>query len=215
MAGVGHGIGLHAGEEMVVLGEQAGDDLVRGVVGVGDEIEGLFDGGDAEEDEHLVEQGAAVPIGPDHAFVDARGKRHGEHGGGGLNQQAVMSVFKGYEYRIPPRRFPPGCLFGCWHARWRAGTERRLIMLWYAGWLPQDHGASRACLYLTTEVVFQAGVEGCPDLSRPPPCMPDDDPVVWLAGGTMLRDHLLGLRQSAVTRVTVAHGRSCHLVTPL
>src|SRR5208283_1851493 len=114
-----------------------------------------------------------------------------------------------------PGRFPPGCLFACWHARWRAGTERRLIMLWYAGWLPQDHGASRACLYLTTEVVFQAGVEGCPDLSRPPPCMPDDDPVVWLAGGTMLRDHLLGLRQSAVTRVTVAHGRSCHLVTPL
>src|SRR5208337_1152466 len=42
---------------------------------------------------------------------------------------AVMSVFKGYECGIPPRRFPPGCLFGCWHARWRAGTERRLIML--------------------------------------------------------------------------------------
>ena len=88
VAGVGDGIGLHAGEEMVVLGEQAGDDLVRGIVGVGDEVEGLFDGGDSEESEHLVEQGAAVAIGPDHALVDARGERHGEHAGGGLNQQA-------------------------------------------------------------------------------------------------------------------------------
>ena len=88
MAGVGHGIGLHAGEEMVVLGEQAGDDLVGGIVGVGDEVEWLFDGGDAEESKHLVEQSAAVAIGPHHALVDARGERHGEHAGGGLNQQA-------------------------------------------------------------------------------------------------------------------------------
>ena len=42
VGGVGDGIGLHAGEEMVVLPEQAGDDLVRGIVGVGDEVEGLL-----------------------------------------------------------------------------------------------------------------------------------------------------------------------------
>ena len=84
---VGHGIGLHAGDQMAVLGEEAGDDLVCGIVCVCDEVEGLTDGGDAEESEHLVEQGAAVTIGPDDAFVDARGERNGEDGGGGLDQQ--------------------------------------------------------------------------------------------------------------------------------
>ena len=72
---------------MVVLGEQAGDDLVGGIVGVGDEVEGLFDASDAEESKHLVEQSAAVAIGPHQALVDTRGERHGEHAGGGLNQQ--------------------------------------------------------------------------------------------------------------------------------
>src|SRR5215469_13140330 len=62
MGGVGDGIGLHPGEEVIVLREQTGDDLVRGVVGGGDEVEGLVDGGNAEE--ALVEQGAAVAIGP-------------------------------------------------------------------------------------------------------------------------------------------------------
>ena len=73
---------------MVVLREQAGDDLVRGVVGVGDEVEGLFDGGDAEEYQHFVEQGAAVAIGPHQSLMDAHGERHGEAAGGGMNEQA-------------------------------------------------------------------------------------------------------------------------------
>ena len=73
---------------MVALLEQAGDDLVGGIVGVGDEVEGLSDGGDAEECEHFVEQGAAVAIGPHQSLMDARGERHGEEAGGGLNEQA-------------------------------------------------------------------------------------------------------------------------------
>ena len=88
VSGIGDGVGLHPGEQVVVLLEQAGDDLVGGIVGVGDEVEGLFDGGDAEECEHFVEQGAAVAIGPHHSLVDAHGERHGEEAGGGLNEQA-------------------------------------------------------------------------------------------------------------------------------
>ena len=41
VGGVRDGIGLHAREEVVVLLEQAGDDLLRAIVGVGDEVEGL------------------------------------------------------------------------------------------------------------------------------------------------------------------------------
>ena len=60
---------------MIVLFEQAGDDLARGVVGVGDEVTGLQDGDDTEEGEHLVEQGAAVATGPHHPLADADGER--------------------------------------------------------------------------------------------------------------------------------------------
>jgi hypothetical protein len=55
VGGVRDGIGLHAREEVVVLLEQAGDDLLRAIVGVGDEVEGLIDIGDADEGDHLVE----------------------------------------------------------------------------------------------------------------------------------------------------------------
>ena len=41
MGGVGDGVGLHPGEQVVVLFEQAGDDLARGIVGVGDEVAGF------------------------------------------------------------------------------------------------------------------------------------------------------------------------------
>ena len=47
VSGIGDGVGLHPGEQVVVLFEQADDDLVGGIVGVSDEVEGLFDGGDA------------------------------------------------------------------------------------------------------------------------------------------------------------------------
>jgi hypothetical protein len=77
VSGIGDGVGL-----------QTDDDLVGSIVGVSDEVEGLFDGGDAEECEHFVEQGAAVAIGPHHSLVDAHGERHGEEAGGGLNEQA-------------------------------------------------------------------------------------------------------------------------------
>jgi hypothetical protein len=73
---------------MVVLFEQAGDDLARGIAGIGDEVAGLRDGDDPEVCEHLVEQGAAVVIGPYNPLVDAHGERHGEDAGGGLHQQA-------------------------------------------------------------------------------------------------------------------------------
>ena len=59
VSGIGDGVGLHPGEQVVVLLEQTGDDLVGGIVGVGDEVEGLFDGGDAREGVRalFVEQG--------------------------------------------------------------------------------------------------------------------------------------------------------------
>src|SRR3981081_3552158 len=71
MGGVGDGVGLHPRDQVVVLFERAGDDLARGIVGVGDEVAGFCDGDDAEQGEHLVAQGAAVAIGPHHALVDA------------------------------------------------------------------------------------------------------------------------------------------------
>jgi RNA-directed DNA polymerase len=46
-----------------------------------------------------------------------------------LDGTAVMSVFKGSGRKIPPGFSVSGCCIGCRHARWRAGTERRLIML--------------------------------------------------------------------------------------
>lgn len=87
VGGVRDGIGPHACDQVVVLLEQAGDDLLRAIVGVGDEVEGLIDIGDADEGDHLVEQGPAVAVGPYHALMDARGKRHSEDGRGGLNEQ--------------------------------------------------------------------------------------------------------------------------------
>src|ERR1700757_4960920 len=71
---------------MVVLPEQAGDDLVWGIVGIGDEVAGFGDGDDAEESEHLVEQGSPVTIGPYQPLVDADGERYGEEAGGGVHE---------------------------------------------------------------------------------------------------------------------------------
>ena len=88
MDGVGDGVGLHPRDQVIVLFEQAGDDLARGIVGVGDEVAGFCDGDDAEQCEHLVEQGAAVAVGPHDSLVDAHGERHGEEAVGGLNEQA-------------------------------------------------------------------------------------------------------------------------------
>ena len=88
MGGVGDGVGLHPRDQVVVLLEQAGDDLARGIVGVGDEVEGFCDGDDPEERKHLVEQGAAIAIGPHQPFVDSHGERHGEDAGCGLNEHA-------------------------------------------------------------------------------------------------------------------------------
>ena len=88
MEGVGDGVGLHPRDQVIVLLEQAGDDLARRIIGVGDEVAGFRDGDDAEQREHLVEQGAAVAVGPYDSLVDAHGERHGEEAVGGLNEQA-------------------------------------------------------------------------------------------------------------------------------
>ena len=50
------------------------------------------------------------------------------------------------------------------------------------------HRRHVACLCLSSEVAFQILLEDCPGRSRPPPCMPDDDPAVWSAGGTIVHD---------------------------
>ena len=92
VGGVGDGIGLHPGDQMVVLPEQAGDDLVCGIVGVGDEVAGFGDGDDAEESEHLVEQGSPVAVGPHQPLVDAYGERHGEEAGGGMHEEPPPGV---------------------------------------------------------------------------------------------------------------------------
>ena len=88
MGSEGDGVGLHPRDQVVVLVEQAGDDLARGIVGVGDEVEGFCDGDDPEECEHLVEQGAPITIGPHQPLVDAHSERNGEDAGSGLNEHA-------------------------------------------------------------------------------------------------------------------------------
>ena len=88
--------------------EQTGDDLVGGIVGVGDEVEGLFDGGDAEECEHFVEQGAVdrdwttpVPHGC------ARRAWHGEEAGGGSERAGSPPAAE-----VPHDEFGLGICFG-------------------------------------------------------------------------------------------------------
>ncbi len=55
---------------MIALLQQAVDDFVRRVVGVGDEVKGITDGDDVQEHEHFVQQGPPVTIGPDKAFMN-------------------------------------------------------------------------------------------------------------------------------------------------
>jgi hypothetical protein len=69
---VGHGVALHAGDEVVAAVEQGPDDLARAVEGVGDQddvsLQERCDGED--EADEPVEQGAPVAVGEDEAFVD-------------------------------------------------------------------------------------------------------------------------------------------------
>ena len=62
---------------------------------VGDEVEGLFDGGDAEGASDFVEQGAAIADGPHQSLMDAHGEQHGEEAGGGLNEQGLTACSGG------------------------------------------------------------------------------------------------------------------------
>src|ERR1700685_183408 len=43
--------------------------------------------------------------------------------------------------------------------------------------------------FSTRESSSQRFIEDCPDRCRPPPCMPDEDPTVWSAGGMIKHDH--------------------------
>ena len=73
---------------MVALFEQAAHHLARGVVGIGNKVEGNLDSQDIEQAEHLVEQGALVAVGPYQTFVDAHGERHGKDAAGRMYEQA-------------------------------------------------------------------------------------------------------------------------------
>jgi hypothetical protein len=73
---------------MMTLGDAAVNDLAGGVVGVGDKVKRRRDADETEQGEHLVEQGAAVAIGPDQTFMDARGESHGEEAVRGVDEQA-------------------------------------------------------------------------------------------------------------------------------
>jgi hypothetical protein len=81
-------VGLHPGNQVMVLLEQAVDDLARGIVAVGDKVDEFGDGDDAEQGEHLVEQGTPIPVGPHEPLVNARGQGDGRDAGGSLDQQA-------------------------------------------------------------------------------------------------------------------------------
>ena len=59
---VGHGIGARTGHEMRALAEQGQDDLARGVVGVGHEVEGVLELQGAKQFDHLVEKRALVTV---------------------------------------------------------------------------------------------------------------------------------------------------------
>jgi len=84
----GDSIGLHAGDQVVVLIAQALDDLASGVVGIGDEVERLLDRDDAQQRDHLVEQGTPIAVGPHQPFVNAHGQRHGQDTLGGPHEHA-------------------------------------------------------------------------------------------------------------------------------
>lgn len=71
-------VGFDPAQQMMTLGYQAVNDLASGVVGIGDKVKRRRDGDETEQDEHFVEQSAAVAIGPDQAFMDACCERHGE-----------------------------------------------------------------------------------------------------------------------------------------
>src|ERR1700693_5183248 len=85
---VGNRIGLNPAHQMMALFEQAAHDLARGVVGIGDKVIRNRDGQDIEQAEHLVEQGAAVTIGPYQTFVDTRGERYAEEALSRVDEQA-------------------------------------------------------------------------------------------------------------------------------
>jgi hypothetical protein len=91
----GGGVLAHASEEVVLLEEERLDDLAGGVVGVGDQEEGVVHaGGDRQEEgSELVEEGALVAIGEDQTFVDA-----GDEGDGGdMSGEALDEQGEGLE----------------------------------------------------------------------------------------------------------------------
>ena len=65
---------------MAAAGDQAEGDGAAGVIGVGDQIEGLADGEGIDQGKKLSGQGAAVAVAEDKAFVDAGGQGEGEEG---------------------------------------------------------------------------------------------------------------------------------------
>ena len=85
---IGDRIGLHPGDQVIVLIEQAVDDFARRVVRIGHEVERILDCDDAQQGKHLVEQGTPIAIGPHQPLVDAHGQRYREDTLSGLYQHA-------------------------------------------------------------------------------------------------------------------------------
>jgi hypothetical protein len=73
---------------MVSVDQQPANDLARGIVGVGHEVERFLQGQRVEQQDHLVQQGSVVAVGKHRAFVDATGQRQGEYAGQGSGEHS-------------------------------------------------------------------------------------------------------------------------------
>ena len=75
---IGYGIGPDAGDQMIALFKQTVNNFARCIVGVRNKVKRRRDGQGFDQQQHFVEQGALVTIGPNQAFVNAYRQRYGE-----------------------------------------------------------------------------------------------------------------------------------------
>ena len=129
MAGPGDGIGLRAGDKVVARGAKARDHLACGIERIGDEVVWILERDDAKQQEHLVEQGATVAIGPPQTFMDAHGQRHRENGIGCPHEHA--DCLQGMSHYVFGLGVVAGFLVQQLHARHLLAALRHLDAVAY------------------------------------------------------------------------------------
>ena len=83
----GGGGAAQPADQVVASVQERESDFAAGVIGVGHQVEGLFQAQVQEESDQLVQQGAAPTVGEDQALVNATGQRHGHAAAQRLHQQ--------------------------------------------------------------------------------------------------------------------------------